>query len=68
MSRPIQLPPAIVPFYRKDGSMHPAWRRWFEAVSEALGGYEGLPVLTAGTFAPPTSITVDDNGRISDVS
>lgn len=48
MSRETAVPPAIVPLVQRDGSMHPAWRRFFEALWTRLGGYEGTSVV-AGT-------------------
>lgn len=92
MSRETAVPPGIVPLVQRDGSMHPAWRRFFEAMWARLGGYDGAAVLagtgvsvstdddgvstvslansgvTAGTYASPTSVTVDAKGRVTAIS
>lgn len=37
----VQVPPANVPFFAKDGSMNQAWRAWFDNVTARVGGYDG---------------------------
>lgn len=48
----VQVPPSNVPLMARDGSVNQAWRAFFEAVEDALGGYN-----SAG--AQPRSAVLD---------
>jgi len=37
----VQVPPNNVPFFAADGTLNLSWRKWFENVTERLGGYGG---------------------------
>lgn len=37
----VQVPPNAVPFFAADGTVNLSWRKWFENVTERLGGYGG---------------------------
>lgn len=58
----LQIPPQNVPFLNRDGSVHPAWRKFLSGLLERTGGYDGDLIQAGNGIAVTAGPTVAIDG------
>lgn len=64
MTVKIQLPPRNAPLLNADRTVSQPWWDFFAKVSQVLQPVAGID----GVYAGPTSITLDERGRVTAIS